>query len=215
MKSDSLEATEKYSAAKSTHPRVSLDDMKAKIAATHYFTAAQAIVALGQPLPGTPVLDETGKAVATNSPLDLLTICILLMQNGFTIIGKSAPASPENFDEEKGKLFAYEDAVKQLWPLEGYLLRERLHWDKAVSVPAGKAWRVVGSARRTDPVRQRDLLFVTGQDEGNNRRTWTLENSDFMPLPGDQAFARAEEVEFVREYTDGDDLHVILKLAGL
>ncbi len=48
------------------------------------------------------------------------------MQNGFTVIGKSAPASPENFDPEKGKRFAYEDAVKQLWPLEGYALRERL-----------------------------------------------------------------------------------------
>ncbi len=48
------------------------------------------------------------------------------MQNGFTVIGKSAPASPENFDAETGRLFAYEDAIKQLWPLEGYALRERL-----------------------------------------------------------------------------------------
>ena len=48
------------------------------------------------------------------------------MRNGFTVIGKSAPASPENFDAAKGKLFAYEDAIKQLWPLEGYALRERL-----------------------------------------------------------------------------------------
>lgn len=58
--------------------------------------------------------------------LKLLTICVLVMQNGFTVIGKSAPASPENFDPEKGNRFAYEDAIKQLWPLEGYALRERL-----------------------------------------------------------------------------------------
>jgi hypothetical protein len=113
MDSPTLKATDEYSAAKATHPRVSLDDMKAKITAEHYFTAGQAVAALGQP-------------TNPDSPLDLLTICILVMTNGFTVIGKSAPASPENFDAEKGRLFAYEDAIRQLWPLEGYALRERL-----------------------------------------------------------------------------------------
>ena len=48
------------------------------------------------------------------------------VKNGFKVVGKSAPASPENFDPEKGRELAYEDAFRQLWPLEGYLLRERL-----------------------------------------------------------------------------------------
>lgn len=113
MKSESLQATEAYSAARATAPRVSLADMESKITAQHYFTAAQAVAALSQP-------------TNPNSPLDLLTICILVMENGFTIIGKSAPASPENFDAVKGQTFAYEDAIKQLWPLEGYALRDRL-----------------------------------------------------------------------------------------
>lgn len=114
MDSAALKATEAYSASKATHPRVSLDDMKAKIEREHYFTAGAAVRALVQPT------DEI------DNPLDLLTICILQMRNGFTVIGKSAPASPENFDAEKGRLFAYEDAIKQLWPLEAYALRERL-----------------------------------------------------------------------------------------
>lgn len=113
MKSEALQVTEEYSAARSTHPRVSLADMEGKISAQHYFTAGAAVTALNQP-----------KQI--DSPLDLLTICVLIMRNGFTVIGKSAPASPENFDEEKGRRFAYEDAIKQLWPLEGYALRERL-----------------------------------------------------------------------------------------
>lgn len=125
MHSDTLKATEDYSAAKSTHPRVSLESMENKIVAGHYFVASAAIVALGQLLLGEPVIVD-GTLVAIKTPLDNLTICILVMQNGFTVIGKSAPASPENFDEEKGKRFAYEDAIKQLWPLEGYALRERL-----------------------------------------------------------------------------------------
>jgi hypothetical protein len=109
MHSEALEATEKYSAAKSTHPRVSLDDMKAKIAGEYYTT-------LDTCFPGAPIPESFG----------IFTICALYMQNGFTVIGKSAPASPENFDAEKGQTFAYEDAIKQLWPLEGYALRERL-----------------------------------------------------------------------------------------
>lgn len=109
----SLETTDAISAKGATHPRVSLDDMKDAIWAEHYFTAGDAVTALNQP-----------KQIA--SPLDLLTICILVLHNGFTVIGKSAPASPENFDAEKGKTFAKEDAIRQLWPLMGFALRDRL-----------------------------------------------------------------------------------------
>ncbi len=56
-----------------------------------------------------------------------LCLCIIEMQNGFKLVGKSAPASPENFDAEIGKRYAYDDAFKQIWPLEGYLLRDSLH----------------------------------------------------------------------------------------
>jgi len=51
-----------------------------------------------------------------------LTICILTMNSGFFQVGKAAPASPENYDAEVGKRFAYEDAFRGLWQLEGYLL---------------------------------------------------------------------------------------------
>lgn len=109
--SDSLAATEALGAKGATHPRVSLDDINNAIASENYFQAGEAASALGQP---------------TSPPLDLLTICILTTRSGFTIIGKSAPASPENFDPAKGQTFAREDAVRQLWPLMGFALRERL-----------------------------------------------------------------------------------------
>lgn len=114
MDSATLKATDDYSAAKATAPRVSLADMESKIQCEYYFTAGEAVNSISH-VPDLP-----------QGPLDTLTICLLVMANGFTIIGKSAPASPENFDAEKGKRFAYEDAIKQLWPLEGYALRERL-----------------------------------------------------------------------------------------
>lgn len=56
-----------------------------------------------------------------------LTICILRMQNGFFVTGISASAAVENYDQRVGERYAYDNAFKQLWPLEGYLLREQLH----------------------------------------------------------------------------------------
>lgn len=113
----SLQETEAASAAvaKAPEERVSLASMEAKIAQRYDFIAADAIDALCSDI-SQPILPS----------LDLLSVCIIVMKNGFTVIGKSAPASAKNFDRELGRKFAYEDAVRQLWPLEGYALRERL-----------------------------------------------------------------------------------------
>jgi hypothetical protein len=108
---DSLEVTEELSAKGATHPRVSLDDIKDAIAGENYLNVGDAVCRCGQ--------DDT-------APMHLMTLCLLTMRNGFLVIGKSAPASPENFDAEKGKTFAKEDAIRQLWPLMGYSLRDRL-----------------------------------------------------------------------------------------
>jgi len=59
--------------------------------------------------------------------IDHLTICVIQMKNGFFQMGKAAPASPANFDPEVGKRYAYEDAFRGLWQLEGYALCEKLY----------------------------------------------------------------------------------------
>ena len=106
----SLEVSDQAAARVAVAPRVTLADIEAAIAARYDFTADQAVGAA-------PVVD----------PLKLLSICILVLQNGFTVIGKSAPASPENFNAEVGRKLAYEDAVRQLWPPLGFNLRQKLH----------------------------------------------------------------------------------------
>lgn len=111
-----MEEVERRSATLYKAPRVSLDDIKANIKMRYDFTAAEALEGMA----------GNGATFARNAPEVLLSICLLVTQNGFTIIGKSARASPENFDREYGKQLAYEDAVKQLWPLMGYALREKL-----------------------------------------------------------------------------------------
>lgn len=54
------------------------------------------------------------------------TICSLVLQNGYVVVGKSAAVSMANFDEEIGRKVARDDAREQIWALEGYLLKERL-----------------------------------------------------------------------------------------
>lgn len=56
-----------------------------------------------------------------------LTVCCLTLENGFTVTGESACASPENFDKEIGEKIAFEQARNKIWMLEGYLLKDNLH----------------------------------------------------------------------------------------
>jgi hypothetical protein len=117
---DSLQVTDAQSAAVAVAPRVTLDDIKAAIEGTFYTTGTDAL------RHGTW---STAPDSGVGNVLDALTrftICVLVMRNGFVVIGKSAPASPENFNAELGRKFAYEDAVRQIWPLMGFALRDRL-----------------------------------------------------------------------------------------
>lgn len=82
--------------ASKTAPRVTLDSITARIVAVDYLAH------------GTT------------------TIAVLVLDNGFKFIGTSTPASDLNFDGEVGKRYAYDNAFKQIWTHEGYLLRERL-----------------------------------------------------------------------------------------
>lgn len=66
--------------------------------------------------------------------LKCLTICVLVLHNGFSIVGKSACASPANFNAEVGRTIARENARRQIWELEGYALKTRLAADAAASL---------------------------------------------------------------------------------
>ena len=116
MTDSSLEVTDKASAAVAVAPRVRLADIEAAIADRFDLNGA-GILAM-RPYP-------VSDAAKTSMPT--FSVCILVMKNGFIVVGKSAPASPENYNAELGTRFAYEDAVRQLWPLMGFALRETLY----------------------------------------------------------------------------------------
>ncbi len=99
-----------------TAPRVTPADIEAEIASEHYFTATEAVVGL----------TRGPEWQATPKELDLLTFCVLVLRNGFTVTGESACASPENFDAEIGRKIARQKAVEKIWPLLGFRLRDKL-----------------------------------------------------------------------------------------
>lgn len=115
------EALEQETQAKGlTAPRVTPADIEANIAREHYFTATDGI--MGSYLK----IDGTSPYGCVAEPTDLLTFCVLVLKNGFTVTGESACASPENFDAEIGRKIARQNAVSKVWSLMGYELRSTL-----------------------------------------------------------------------------------------
>lgn len=100
----SLEQSDKEAAAHAVAPRVTLAAINAAVKNTYYIS---------------------GGAISGQAKDNILTICMVELQNGWCCVGKSAPASPENFNEEFGKKLAYEDCIRQLWPLMGFALKEK------------------------------------------------------------------------------------------
>ena len=98
-----------------TAPRITPVDVDRNIVATYYFTAAD----------GNRGSDED-LGVGDEVPLSLLTFCVLILRNGFTVTGESACASPENFDADIGKKVARTEAVGKVWKLMGYQLKTEL-----------------------------------------------------------------------------------------
>jgi hypothetical protein len=97
-----------------SEPTLSLDEAKAVVATKIY----------------PRVTEESIKAKIRSVEYERVrgfgTLCVITMQNGWVSTGFSAPADPRNFDPEVGQRYAYDNAFKPLWQLEGYLLRQAL-----------------------------------------------------------------------------------------
>lgn len=105
-----------------TAPRVTLADIE-KVIAYEYFITGDDIHDCT-----TSVIGEAYKSVPDpEASMLCLTLCVLVLANGFTVTGESACASPENFNAELGRKLARAKAIDKVWAFEGYLLKEKLH----------------------------------------------------------------------------------------
>ena len=62
-----------------------------------------------------------------------VTVCCLTLRNGFTVVGQSACANPDNFDPKLGRELAFEDANQQIYKFLAFRL-----CDEAVPMEAIK-----------------------------------------------------------------------------
>ena len=90
-------------------PRITPDHIDGQIAAEYYGRASK----LFEGCPGAEALST-------------LTLCVLVLKNGYIVTGESACASPENYDEAIGIRIARGNARNKIWALEGYVLRSKL-----------------------------------------------------------------------------------------
>lgn len=116
-----MSVTEQELADAAVAPRVTDEAVESNIVSEHFFTAWDGVQHA-----------ERGKSFSEAeqtdvTPLKLLTFCVLVLKNGFTVTGESACASPENFNPEIGQRLARQQAKNKIWAFMGYELRTKLN----------------------------------------------------------------------------------------
>jgi hypothetical protein len=181
-----------------TAPRVTPADVEANIASEHYFTADEGEI-------GTRWYAADSEEAMINldddipNSLRLLTFCVLVLRNGFTVTGESACASPENFDAEIGRNIARQNAVQKIWPLMGYQLREDLH-RAANQQPALGAAHAGYSTMQ--PHQQRVVDEKAELDEKRAKLIAFFGTPIFAALPADEKERLEAQVHFMGGYSN-------------
>lgn len=112
--SNDKSVTEAELTERAVAPRVTENQMEECIASVNYINVGEALEAVGQPV---------------HPSHRLLTLCIVIMINGFKVVGESACVYAENYDRDIGQRLALADAKKKIWPLMGYALADHQTYD--------------------------------------------------------------------------------------
>lgn len=159
--------------ARSTAERVTAFDVQSYIKSEHYFTAAEG---------------ELGRRFCDNeevfgvpNDLEVLTFCVLVLQNGFTVVGQSACAVPENYKRDIGERIARENAEKKIWELLGFNLKSEQKKEADLLArtkfePADDQTTYIGTK----------VIYAKPMTRGeyNEYRGWVLPNYELSEDPG-------------------------------
>lgn len=96
-------------------PTVTKASIEAKIRGVYFINAGAAIKA-----------SDDGYTQRDLEELNLVTICIIILENGFKVEGTSACVDPNLYNEAIGRKEAYNNAFEKIWEKEGYLLKQKL-----------------------------------------------------------------------------------------
>lgn len=109
-----------------------------------------------------------GEALNTppDHPTRVMTQCVILLKNGFTVTGESGCADPRKFDAEIGRKIARANALNKVWPLMGYVLRSQLAGMSGLLEPEGHKDRVRVEASNLDLKLKKLGAFIEGDMGG-------------------------------------------------
>ena len=127
------------------------EDIESYVKSETFFTAGQAAESLGL-----PIGDEA----------KLLTLCVIVLKNGFTVTGESACADPAKFNAEIGQKIARANALNKVWPLMGYVLRSQIAGVSGLLEPEGFKDRVRVEARDLESKLSKLTTFIEGDMGG-------------------------------------------------
>ena len=167
-----MPVTEEELAARSRGARVSEAQVEKVIVSEHFFTAMAGAAGPNQEAHDLP------------ESLGLLTFCVLVLENGFTVTGQSACADPANFNWEIGKRIARDDAKNKIWPLLGYELRTKLKLCEdalPASLPSAKSYvgtRVVHAVPMSRAEYNAYRGWEVPADENPNDMGYLIEHAD-------------------------------------
>ena len=70
--------------------------------------------------------EQPNISIQAENTLRCVTIVVLILRNGFPIVGSSMSAAPENYDANEGRKEARADALAKLWLVAEYDQRSRI-----------------------------------------------------------------------------------------
>lgn len=196
-----------------TAPRITSADIEAEIASEHYFTAAHGAYAAQHDVGffANAELRHVMQQEPVHESLSLLTFCVLVLRNGFTVTGESACASPENFDAEIGRKIARAKAIDKMWALLGFRLRDRIvrgEFDASVTgvvfgvdMGSPEGDRTVEVVVRPD-YQQRVIDEKAELDERLAKLEAFFFSKTFANLPEQEAASLSDQAHFMRSYSE-------------
>lgn len=107
-------------------PIVTADHVKAGIRSKVIFTVDNAVI--GQNTQA--ILLPEGTYQVVDPQHRLVTICVLVMENGTQFVGSHRCLLPEHYDKETSELLSYQSAFSQAVKAEEYLLMQDLKQGK-------------------------------------------------------------------------------------
>lgn len=146
---------------------------------------------------------EAAFQVPKDHPLCLLTICIIVMRNGFTVTGESACGRADLFNEEIGRKVARRHAIDKIYSLLGFLAKDAACSAKESAIEVARS-----ESKTQDDVIAGGYFWMAGQRyRRNNLNTIVAVDNSGNPVRQEEACIYDQPVDYVEIVLleDGDD----------